>query len=536
MIQIASRIDEISTASVAVEEALRKNKVSDEDRMRALLTLEDVLALLIENAEPDSRITVRVVRSLYARTIKVSSRGKQIDLQQMTNIEGLDLEAGLMAPEAENYIREIMLHAQSDRLSASYKKGVNQVSITVSKTQQSMLINIGISIALGLIVGLCSRFFCSAEILQELTTNLFSPLYTLFLKAIQMVMAPLIFFSLANSLCGLSDMRSLGRIGGKVMGTYTITTLLALIISVGIAYLIPMGEIGSMAGVFPANENTYTESISLLSVVMDIVPNSFVAPFVTTNVMQVMFLAICFGLVTAGLGQYSQPITTFLGSLNELFNSLTGFIAKFLPLAVFGSMATMVSTIDPSNILTVLSWMGVMLLSLSLMYLVYGLLLLIRGFNPMQFYRTFIDATMMAFSTCSSGASIATSMRCCEKMGLKKRIYSFSIPLGATVNMDGSCIYYIISTFFLANICGVVIEPGMLASLMLTIMLMSFAIPGVPGAGFACQLMLLTMVGAPTESMALILAVDPLIDPFITALNVTGDGAVTTMVDASENG
>lgn len=521
---------------MAVEELLRKAKVSDEDRMRALLTLEEVLVQLIDNTTPDELVAIRLTRSVYSRKLRISCRGRQIDLQQMMSVEGFDLSDGLMAPEAEDYISELILKSQSDRLSASYRKGINQVDMTVSRSKQAMLINIGISIALGLVVGLCSRFLCSAEVLAALTTYCFSPLYSLFLKAIQMVMAPLIFFSLANSLCGLSDMRSLGRIGGKVLGAYSVTTLLALLLSTVIAYWLPMGEFGSMAGVFAANEGTPTESFSLLSVVMDIVPNSFVEPFVTTNVMQVMFLAICFGIVTAGLGQYSQPITTFLGSLNELFNKLTAFIAKLLPLAVFGSMAAMASSIEPSSVWMVLSWLGVMLLSLMLMFLVYGLLLLLRGFNPMVFYRTFADATLMAFSTCSSGATIATSMHCCEKLGLKKRIYSFSIPLGATINMDGSCIYYIISTFFLANICGVTIEPGILASLILTITLMSFAAPGVPGAGLACQLMLLTMVGVPTESMALILAVDPLIDPFITALNVTGDGAVTTMVDATEKG
>lgn len=534
MIQIAARIEEIATASLAVEQALRKAKVSDEDRMRALLTLEEVLVQLIEHAEPDSVISVRMSRSLYSRAIKISCRGRQIDLQQMMNVDGLDLDAGLMAPEAEDYVREIILRGQSERLSASYKKGVNQISLTVSRTQQAMLINIGISIALGLVAGLLTRFLCTPEILQSITANCFSPLYSLFLKAIQMVMAPLIFFSLAYSLCGLSDMRSLGRIGGKVMGTYTITTLLAMLVALGIAVLLHPGEYGCMAGVFAPNEEASTDSISLMNVILDIVPDSFVAPFVTTNVMQVLFLAICFGLVTANLGQYSQPVTTFLGSLNELFNRFTSAIAKFLPLAVFGSMAAMTSTIDVSSIWMVLSWLSTMVLSLCIMYVLYGVLLLLRGFNPLHFYRTFFDATMMAFSTCASAATISTSMRCCENMGVQKRVYSFSIPLGATINMDGSCIFYIISTFFLANVCGVTIEPSMMASLFLTIMLMSFAAPGVPGAGLACQLMLLNMVGVPTASMALILAVDPLIDPFITALNVTGDGAVTTMVDASE--
>lgn len=534
MIKIPAQLDEIVRASVAIDQDLRRARVSDEDRMRALLTLEEVLAQLVENAEPDSMISVSMSHSLYSRSIKVSCRGRQLDLHQMMNVEGLDIDAGLMAPEAENYVREIILRGQDDRLSASYKKGINQVCLTVTRTKNAMLINIAIGIVLGILAGVSTRFLCTPETLVGVSANFFAPLYNLFLKAISMVMAPLIFFSLANSLCGLNDMRSLGRIGGKVMGTYTVTTLLAMLLAMGLALLFHPGEFGSMAGVFAPNEGPSVESISLIAVIQDIVPDSFVAPFVTTNVMQVLFLAICFGLVTAGLGQFGQPVTTFLGSMNELFNRLTGAIAKFLPFAVFGSMASLTSTIDVSSVWMVMSWLGVMLISLGVMYGVYGLLLLLRGVNPLHFYRTFFEATMMAFSTCASGATISTSMRCCEQMGLKKRIYSFSIPLGATINMDGSCIYYIISTYFLANICGVVIEPNMMASLLLTIMLMSFAAPGVPGAGFACQLMLLRMVGAPTESMALILAIDPLIDPFITALNVTGDGAVTTMVDQSE--
>lgn len=532
--QIHARIEEIATASLAMEEALRKAKVSDEDRVNTLLTMEELLAQLIENAEKDNIISIRMVRSLYSRTIRMSCRGRQIDLQQMMNAEGLDFSDGQMPPEAEDYIREIILKSQSNRLNASYKRGINHVSLTVTKTKQAMIINIVIGILLGIVAGLLTRFVCGEEMLAQITRYCFSPCYNLFLKAINMVIAPLVFFSLANGIAGLNDIRSLGRVGGKVMGTYMVTTLLAILVSVVVSRLCQPGVFGCMAGVFGSNTNVPEESISLLNVIEDIVPDSFVAPFVTTNMLQVLFLAVCFGMVTATLGKYGQPITVFLNSMNELFNRLTAFIAKFLPVAVFGSMAMLVSSLKLSDIWMVFSWVMVVVFACCIMFLVYGVLLWIRGSNPFLFYRTFFAATLMAFSTGSSAATISTSMRCCQKMGLSQRIYSFSIPLGATINMDGTSIYFMTAVFFLANVCGVTVPANMIVTLIVSVMLISVAIPGVPGAGLACLAMLLNMVGAPSEAMMLVLAVDPLVDPFVTALNVTSDGAVTTMVSRSE--
>lgn len=532
-ITIQPKIEEISRASIAIDEALKKSNVGDEDRVRALLMLEDVLALLIDSANEGSPLTIRLARTLNTRTLYVSGRGQQIDLKNIMSMTDLDMDAGLMAPEAEEHIREILLRSQSDRLSASYHRGINQVKFTVTRAKNASLRNTLLGMMLGILMGAVVRALCSPALEDEISEYIFSPMYQLFLSAIQMVMAPLVFCSLVSSLIGLSDLSSLGRIGSKILGCYLFTAVCAIGITLGLMTVFHPGEFGSMVGVFSSPE-TDVEMLSPLHQLLHIVPNSFVAPFVDTDMVQVLFLAICFGVVSTMIGQSARPIYALVESMNELFSKLMELFAKVLPFAVFGSMANMVLGMNVSSLIQLMSLAGTMLLSVTLMMGVYSAILFFRGLNPIHVFRSHMDAVVVAATSFSASAAMPVAMRCCREDGISQKIYSFSIPLGSTINMDGMAISHLSVVLFLASLCGVELGMGTLLTLALTIMLMAMATPSAPGASLACQTMLLAMVGVPTESLALVLALDTILEPVIVSLETICDGVITTLVAQSE--
>ena len=175
-------------------------------------------------------------------------------------------------------------------------------------------------------------------------------------------------------------------------------------------------------------------------------------------------------------------------------------------------------------------------LSLVGVFLTYMLLLLVLArVNPLRFLRNYSKAILTSMTTCSSAATMPNSMMCCDKMGVSPFIYKFSIPLGATVNMDGTSIFLVISTFFLANVCGITIPASMMATLLVTVLLLSVAAPGVPGAALACLTMLLSIANIPLESVSLIIGAYTIFDGCLTTSNIMGDGVVTAIVANSEN-
>lgn len=532
-ITINPNIEELSTASIAVDEALKKVKISDEDRVRTLLTLEEVLALLIENAQVDSKLTIRLSRGLNTRTLYISCRGQQIDLKAMTDWADLNPEDGFAAPEAEEHIREIILRSQSDRLSATYSKGINRVKFTIYRAPNASLRNTLVGVVAGLLAGGLVRSLCAPGLEEEISELVFSPLYELFLSAIQMVMAPLVFFSLVSSLIGLSDLSSLGRIGGKIFGFYTFTASCAAAIVYLLMTLFQPGDFGALAGAF-VSDNTDVEMLSPLHQLLHIVPDSFVAPFVNTDMMQVLFIAICFGIVASMMGQSGRPICTFVESMNELFSKLMELIAKVLPFAVFGSMANMVLEMNVSNMLNLMSLAGIILLTIALMLGVYSVMLLLAGLNPIHVFRSHLDAVIVAATSFSANAAMPVAMRCCREDGISPKIYSFSIPLGSTINMDGQSIVNLSVVLFLANLCGVHIGAAAMITLIFTVLLMGMATPSAPGASLACQTMLLAMVGVPPAALALVLALNTLLEPFVVAIETVCDGVITTLVSKSE--
>lgn len=531
-------LSDLGVQMKAMEDALVALKPKAEDRVRSILLLEEVVVKLAEAAggSSDAKVKAMVVNTPRKLSIKLSSKGSDAGISAMLSENDTLVLGEEYGDEVVEVIRGMIMSSYADRIVSKYSRGVNSVEIIVSKSDKALLFDTMIAIVAGLCAGILARVTLGPEMETVASMYIFQPLYSLFLTAISMVVAPLVFFSIASSISGFTDLKALGRTGGKVFGAYLFTTAIAIALSFGINALFRPGVPGIVELPASIGQGGETITISMLETILKIIPDNFLGAFVASDMIQVMVLAILVGIAIGRMGKYSESVRHFVESANELFGSITSIVSHFLPFAIFGSIGNMALTLDVGAVGALASWAGTVIATVAAMMLCYMVLLALFGrLNPMKFVEKFYPATVTAFMTSSSNATMPTTMECCRKMGLSPKIYSFSIPLGANVNMDGTAICFVLSTLFAAGLYGIEISGATLATFIATVMMISVAAPGVPGAATACLLMLFAIVGIPPEAYGLLIGILPLLELFETASNVTGDGAVSTIVAKSEH-
>lgn len=358
----------------------------------------------------------------------------------------------------------------------------------------------------------------------------------IFINAIKMMVVPLVFVSLVVGTASMGDVKKLGRVGGKIMGMYLCTTALAITLAIGLATLINPGmglDMSSLA----KGEYTIKEAVPVVQVFANMVPTNPIASMANADMLQIIVFAILFGIAMTYLGKQVQVVKDFFEVLNEINLKVVAIIMEFAPIGVFCLMSKTFSSLGYKAMGPILAYMITIILALLIHYvLVYnGILVGIGRLNPITFLKKFWPVMSVAFSTSSSNATLPVTLKNVqEKLGASKEISSFTIPLGATVNMDGTAIMQGVATVFIAQVFGV--ELGMTEYLMviLTATLASIGTAGVPGVGLIMLSMVLTQVGLPVEGIALIIGVDRILDMSRTVLNITGDAICTLVVCKSE--
>lgn len=529
-------MQEISPLIEEIQSELTTNcKVSASDAMEACITLEDTLISLVALTPETEKIHISISKGIRKTVLRVAARSQQMDEKALFAQTTKDMSLGEYSPEAEDTIHQMVFTAFSDRLSSKYSKGVNTVSILVQKSQNAELYDAVTALGAAIVIGSICRLALPADVCKMVGDYVFAPLYNIFLNAIRMVMAPLVFFSLAACVAGFSDLRSLGRMGAKVVSGYILTTCMAIAVSMGILQLFNLTPM-DIPGLNSGQEAQDQVQVSLIDTMLNIIPTNFVGAFNTADMMQIIFLSLLVGAAASSLGKTSSQVISLISAGEALFNKITSFIVRLLPFAIFGSFALLIITINLSTMQILASWVMIIILSMLCMIVIYTLaLVFVARINPMMFFRNYAKVIITALSTCSSGSTIPIAMECCKKVGVSPRLYSFSIPLGATISMNGTSIMYIVTTFFLAALTGTQIDTGTMTTILFTTVMIAMAAPGVPGAGTACVLLLLSLGGIPSGGFALVLGLMPLVEPLLTACNVLSDGVVTAMVARNEH-
>ena len=356
----------------------------------------------------------------------------------------------------------------------------------------------------------------------------------IFMASLRMLVVPLVFVSLVCGVCSLQDTTKLGRIGGKAIGLYLITTAIAISFAIFIAILMGPGEgVGMVANTSFSGR----EAPSLAQVIIQMFPTNPFEAFAQGKMLQIIIFALLFGIAIALSGKAGERIASLFEDLSEVIMRLVAILMNLAPYGVFALLATLFTTVSLETFGNLLEYFLVVLFVLIGHALItYPLILkIMTGLNPLVFLKKMRDAAIFAFSTASSNATIPVTLETAtKKMGVKNSIASFTVPLGATINMDGTAIMQGVATVFIAQVFSQDLTLADYVTVVLTATLASIGTAGVPGVGLIMLAMVLEQVGLPVEGIALIIGVDRLLDMTRTAVNVTGDSMVSVIVAKSE--
>ena len=521
-----------------IEETLQKTGLGNKLTLRTLLLAEELIPQLIRHAADDANLRVQIRRYLGDISVSIRAAGESFAPYSAQTDDSAGIRE-MEEEEAEQAIRGILLKSQGDKLKISHRNGVNRIRILAGQSSRQMVLYTTAALLMGLLCGLLMKSVFPAAVSAGLETYLLDPIKTMFINALKIVIGPVIFFSIVSCISQFKDLSELGRIGAKVMGTYMITTVIAVLLAFGISMVFHPGAFGFALAL---GENIEAVSVdlnmdtSLLHMIINIVPSNFLSPFLESDTLQIIFLAVLCGAAVGLIGEHTATLQEFFESCNSLFLTITTIISRLIPLVVFCSVAVMIENMGRASLVSILGYAGVDAIALFCMMLIYGLMVLILGrLNPITFFKKNREGMLTSFTLCSSSAAMPTNMRICtDLLGISPKVCNFSIPLGATVNMDGTCIFLTITGLFLARAYGVTVPQSVMLSLAITIILLSLGCPGIPGASIVCLCVILANLGVPIESIGLIMGINPFLQMANTMSNTTGDVAASLIVARSE--
>ena len=394
--------------------------------------------------------------------------------------------------------------------------------------------NLSIKIFIGLVLSVVVGLIAGEEALPFINLWI-APIGTIFINLIKMMIVPVVFTSLVVGMTSLGDTTKLGRIGLKTVALYLVTTAIAICIGLGMAAIAHPGVGLSI----PADASVDAkEAPTIMQVFVSMVPTNPVDVMAKAQILPLIVFAIFIGIGILKVGgEKADILIKFFDAAAEVCYKIIGLVMEFAPIGVFVLLLPVVAKNGPAVLLPLLSVIVCMAIA-SVIHAVVVYSSLARlwgGHSPLEFFRGISEAMMIAFTTCSSAATLPVNMKNCqENLKVSREVSSFVLPLGCTINMDGTAIYMGICSLFVANVFGVDLTGGQIMMIILTGTLASIGTAGVPGAGVIMLAMVLQSTGLPLEGIALVAGIDRVLDMFRTTLNITGDAAVTIVMDQEE--
>lgn len=417
-----------------------------------------------------------------------------------------------------------------------------------TNTKYNLTTRILVAMAIGILVGTLFKFLLGGQAERVVDAGIFSfgikALFIdgffhvggqIFIASLKMLVVPLVLVSLICGTSSLKDIRTLGRIGSKSMSMYILTTALAIALAVFFATLIKPGVGVNMT---PASEFNPGQAPGLAQVFINMFPSNPIDAMAKGEMLQIIVFAVLFGVALALSGDAGERLRLMFEDINTAMMKLVGIVMHFSPYGVFFLMAKQFTILDLGDMANLAKYFGLVIFVLVFHgVVVYGAFITFAArLNPLMFFSKMKETALFAFSTSSSNATIASNMATStQKLGVDNKVASFTIPLGATINMDGTAIMQGVATVFIAQVYGIDLTFSDYLLVVLTATLASIGTAGVPGVGLVMLAMVLQQVNLPVEGIALIIGVDRLLDMTRTAVNITGDAMVSCLVGKSEN-
>lgn len=407
------------------------------------------------------------------------------------------------------------------------------------KKKIGLTTRIFISLLLGAILGVFLHYCVlpNDAVQNILVDGVFYVIGQGFLRLMQMLVVPLVLCSLICGASAIGDTKTLGKVGVRTVVFYIITTALAVAVALTVARIINPGVGMDLNTLEVAETQIATTQTSMVDTLLDIIPKNPIESLATGNMLQIIVFAIIVGIILAKLGDKTQIVHNLFQQGNDIMMEMTMMVMSLAPIGVFCLIARTFSGMGFDAFQPLIKYMFAVMLALVIQCLgVYQILLKVfTGLNPIRFIKKFLPVMGFAFSTATSNATIPLSIDTLErKMGVSRRISSFTIPLGATINMDGTSIMQGVAVVFIAQAYGIALTPMDYLTVIATATLASIGTAGVPSVGLVTLSMVLTSVGLPIEGIGFIMGIDRILDMSRTAVNITGDAVCTTIV-ANQN-
>lgn len=405
------------------------------------------------------------------------------------------------------------------------------------KSKVTLTTKIFIALILGIITGLALYPVKENPFVSKYIINFFfSFLGNGFIRAIRMVVVPLVFCSLVVGAAGIEDVAKLGRIGIKTLIFYLSTTAFAIILALAGGNIINPGKGVNIASL-SASTITVNQTKPFVDILLDMIPVNPVEAMANGNMLQIIVFAILVGISLSLLGEKTTRLKKLFEEGNALSLKLVEIIMIIAPYGVYGLISKTFVTLGYAALFPLFKYfIGVVIILFVHCLVTYqGILVLIGKYNPIKFFKNFVPTMMVGFSTASSSASLPSSLKSMqETFGISKSISSFTIPLGNTINMDGTAVMQGVATIFIAQIYGIDLTMGNYVTIILTATLASIGTAGVPGVGVVMLGMVLAQIGLPLEGIGLVMGIDRFVDMFRTMINITGDAVCTIVIARSE--
>lgn len=399
---------------------------------------------------------------------------------------------------------------------------------------QKKKLSLAVQIFIGLFLGIIAGFFFLALGKAEWSISYIKPFGTIFLNLIKFIVVPIVLCSIIGGVISMKDIRKVGAIGSKTVIFYMLTTAFAVTIGLIFSNIFK----GSYQVLQTTNlEYEVTQGTKFMDTLVNIFPSNIIQPLSSATMLQVIVIALFFGFGIILAGEKGEPLAAVIVSLCDVSMVIMELILKLSPIGVFCLITPVVAENGPK----ILGSLAMVLLTAYISYIVHAVIVYslsvktLAGLNPIKFFKGMAPAMAMAFSSASSVGTLPINLDCTEKLGAKRDIASFVLPLGATINMDGTAIYQGVCAVFIARCFGIDLTLAEMITIVLTATLASIGTAGVPGSGMIMLAMVLQSVGLPVEGIALVAGVDRIFDMGRTVVNITGDSACAIVVSAMED-
>lgn len=519
-------LETLGDVSEQLASFLREHRADEKEVQTALLLLEEISVRFFEHS-PDIPVIVRV-RNRFGN-ISLLLENEAEDYNPISEIKD-------WGTESEDYFRTLIFRANAEKLDYARQNSKNVVVIKARKPKYHMMALALLMLVAGTLLGLILVHTLSPERAALLDYEIFDTIRALFFNALGMLIVPMIFCSVVTTIAGLSSLADTGRLGGRAIRTYFLTTVLAILVGFGSAFLLlPRKFSASVQSIAAGSSAGNATDLLGRDAILGLIPKNLVDPILNANIMQVMLLAVFVGIALGILGEKLQIVSKFIEDLTQLFQLLVNMVAAFMPLVTLVAMASLIITVGLPVIPLLLRLVAAEFFALLVLWLLYSVQLLVHGLSPVSFWKAIPGFFKKTGLPNYSGAYLPYSMELCTRtFGVSPRVASFTTSLGATVNMDGACIHFVLCSVLFARLYGVELNGQMLTTIALAVFILSLGDSAVQNSSLLSMTSILTLIGVPTSALGLILGVDQFLDMIRCGSNILGDLAGTLTIAKSE--